>query len=187
MDKAYIRISTDNQSTARQDDLMSSLGVSKVYTECKSGRTAARPVLFEMLRELEPGDVVHVESISRLARSTRDLLMILDQIEKHGATFVSHKEHLDARTPQGKFVLTIFGALAELERETTHQRQAEGIAAAKARGVHFGSEQQVTLPPDFAQIVADWRSKKIKRAEACRRSGLNRETLRVHANKLQSG
>jgi DNA invertase Pin-like site-specific DNA recombinase len=184
VDKAYIRISTDSQSTARQDDLMKALGITIIYSETKSGRTAARPILQKMLHELQPGDVLHVESISRLARSTRDLLLILEQMDKAGAIFVSHKEQLDARTAQGKFVLTIFAALAELERETTHQRQLEGIASAKSRGIRFGREQIVELPANFADIVKRWRSGEIPRAEACRLTGLTRETLRRHANKL---
>jgi DNA invertase Pin-like site-specific DNA recombinase len=177
MDVAYIRISTDSQHTARQDALMASLGITKIYTEIKSGRTAARPVLWEMIHALQPGDTLHVESISRLARSTKDLLNIVEQIEKRNANFVSHKESLDARTPQGKFTLTIFAALAELERETTYQRQAEGIAAAKAKGKYWGREK-LKLPDNIDEIMTTWKTGQISCEEAAKMCGVSAVSLR---------
>lgn len=134
----YIRVSTDDQNTARQEKLMEELGIEKVYTEKISGKNTNRPQLKEMMSYVREGDVVVVESISRFARSTADLLRLVDELEDKGVGFVSHKESFDTSTPQGKFVLTMFATLAELEREQTLQRQREGIAVAKAAGKYKG-------------------------------------------------
>lgn len=129
----YVRVSTAEQNEARQDVLMEKLGVEKVFMDKMSGANRERPQLNAMLNYIREGDCVYAESISRLARNTRDLLTITDQIHAKGADFVSQKESLDTRTAQGRFMLTIFAAMAELERESILQRQGEGIAAAKAR------------------------------------------------------
>ena len=89
-----------------------------------------------MLAFVRRGDTVIVESISRLARNTKDLLSIVDLLQSKGADFISQKEAIDTTTPQGKFMLTVFSAMAELERESILERQREGIALAKENGVY---------------------------------------------------
>ena len=135
MKVGYIRVSTEEQNTIRQEILMKDLGVERVYMDKASGKSrTGRPQLEAMMDFVREGDVVIVESISRFARSTRDLLTLVEQLTEKGVGFVSQKESIDTNTPQGKFMLTVFGAMAELEREQTLQRQREGIAAAKAAG-----------------------------------------------------
>lgn len=137
----YVRVSTEEQNTSRQEVIMEQLGVERVYIEKASGKSAKkedRPVLEEMMNFIREGDVLVVESISRFARSTIDLLKLVERLESKGVAFVSQKENIDTTTPQGKFMLTVFGALAQLEREQTRQRQAEGIAIAKAEGKYKG-------------------------------------------------
>ena len=124
----YVRISTKEQNTARQDALMEQLGVEKVYTDKVSGKNAERAELHNMMDFVREGDSVIVESISRFARNTKDLLELTDQLEKKGVQFISKKENIDTSTPAGKFMLSVFGALAQLERENILERQAEGIA-----------------------------------------------------------
>ena len=99
-----------------------------------SGKDTHRPQLQAMLDYVREGDVLCVESISRLARSTRDLLSIVDQLTAKGVQFYSQKESIDTTTPQGKFMLTVFASMAELERDQIRQRQQEGIAIAKREG-----------------------------------------------------
>lgn len=173
---AYIRVSTDAQSLARQESLVAGLAPDKIYREKLSGKSADRPQLQAMLSYLREGDTLHVESISRLARSTRDLLSIVDQLTAKGVNFVSHKEAIDTTTPQGRFVLTIFGALAELERETTLQRAQEGIQAAQAAGKRFG-RPPVPKPPKFDSTVSRWRAGEITASEAYRLLGLSKSTF----------
>jgi len=169
----YVRVSTEEQNLDRQTDLMASLQVEKVYEDKASGKDSSRPGLKELLAFVRTGDEVYVESISRLARSTRDLLDIVDQLEKKGVTFVSKKESLDTRTPQGRFVLTIFGALATLERETILERQREGIASAKSRGKHLGRPRLV-VPPLWSQVVSQVMDGTMRHVEAMKVLGLKK-------------
>ena len=128
----YVRVSTDDQDTLRQDLMMQEQKVEKVFREKISGKSAAeRPELQKMLEYIRQGDVVVVESISRLARNTKDLLELVEQIKSKGADFVSLKETIDTNTPAGQFMLTVFGAMAQLERSYILQRQSEGIQAKK--------------------------------------------------------
>ena len=137
----YLRVSTEAQNLERQEIIAKNLAVEKVYMEKVSGKNTDRPQLKSMLEFLREGDVLVVESISRLARSTRDLLDIVDQLQSKNIAFISQKEAIDTTTPQGRFVLTIFSGLAQLERESLLQRVQEGISAAKARGKRFGRPQ----------------------------------------------
>ena len=132
----YIRISTTDQNTARQEVLMQELGVEQVYIDRMSGKNTDRPELKRMLGFVREGDVVIVESISRFARNTKDLLELVEQLTSKQVEFISKKEVIDTTTPTGKFMLTVFGAVAELEREYILQRQKEGIAIAKEKGVY---------------------------------------------------
>lgn len=146
----YARVSTENQNLARQEVLLESLSVEKVYVEKSSGKNTDRDALKEMLAFIREGDTVVVESISRLARNTRDLLELIDKFSERGVGFVSHKENIDTTTPTGKFILTVFGAIAELEREYILQRQAEGIVIAKEQGKYKGRKPKEC--PDFDKI-----------------------------------
>ena len=132
----YVRVSTAEQNTARQEVIMEALEVDSVYIDRVSGKDARRPELQKMLSYLRPGDTVVVESISRFARNTKDLLELMETLEAKGAAFISQKEAIDTTTPSGKFMLTVFGAMAELERDYIRLRQKEGIAIAKANGVY---------------------------------------------------
>ena len=134
----YVRVSTQEQNTIRQELLMESLGVDEVYIDRMSGKSTDRPELKKLMEYVRRGDTVIVESISRFARNTRDLLELVERLTAKGVEFVSKKEAIDTTTPSGKFMLTIFGAVAELEREYILQRQQEGIAIAKAQGVYKG-------------------------------------------------
>ena len=162
----YIRVSTLEQNTMRQEVLMEALGVDEVYIDRMSGKNTNRPELQKMMEYVRKGDTVIVESISRFARNTRDLLELVEQLTAKGVEFVSKKEVIDTTTPTGKFMLTVFGAVAELEREYILQRQREGIAIAKVQGKYTGRKPIQT--PEFEQIVAKWRSGTITAAEAMR-------------------
>ena len=148
----YIRISTTDQNTARQEFLMEQLGVDEVYIDRMSGKNTNRPQLQKMMAYVRRGDTVIVESISRFARNTRDLLELVEQLAAKGVEFVSKKEAIDTATPAGKFMLTVFGAVAELEREYILQRQREGVAIAKANGVYKG--RKPIQPPEFESGMA---------------------------------
>lgn len=178
MKVGFIRVSTEDQNTIRQEILMKQLGVERVYIEIASGKSrTGRPQLEAMMDFVREGDVVIVESISRFARSTRDLLTLVEQLTEKGVGFVSQKESIDTNTPQGKFMLTVFGAMAELEREQTLQRQREGIAAAKAAGKYKG-RQPIALNEDLVKSVHEqWYKNEITTSCAIKQLGVSRNTF----------
>ena len=135
----YARVSTQGQTLAAQDAASHAAGCAKVFREQASGAKTDRPVLAKLLKRLEPGDTLLVTRLDRLARSTRDLLNVLDQVSSAGATFKSLADAwADTTTPHGRLILTVLGGLAEFERELIRARTGEGRARAKARGVHMG-------------------------------------------------
>ena len=172
----YIRVSTEEQNTARQEVLLRELGVDELFIDKASGKSADRPELKRMLDYVRRGDTVIVESISRFARNTRDLLELVEQLTAKEVEFVSKKEAIDTTTPTGKFMLTVFAAVAELEREYILQRQREGIAIAKQTGKYRG-RSPLPLPDNFDAVVAQWRRGEITAREAMRRTGLKPNTF----------
>ena len=178
----YIRISTTDQNTARQEVLMEELGVGQVFIDRMSGKSTDRPELKRMMNFVREGDVVMVESISRFARNTRDLLELVEKLTAKGVEFVSKKEAIDTTTPTGKFMLTVFGAVAELEREYILQRQKEGIAIAKANGVYKG--RTPIERPALPAVVALWRGGKITATEAMRRLDMKPSTFYRRVKRL---
>lgn len=171
----YIRVSTQEQNTIRQEVLMKSLGVDEIYIDRMSGKNANRPELQKMMEYVRKGDTVIVESISRFARNTRDLLELVEKLTAKGVEFVSRKEAIDTTTPTGKFMLTVFGAVAELEREYILQRQREGIAIAKEQGKYKG--RKPIDAPEFEQVTARWKSGAITAAEVMRTLHMTKTTF----------
>lgn len=167
-------MSTKEQNTARQAELMNQLGAEKVYTDRMSGKNTERPELRKMLDFVREGDTLVVESISRFARSTKDLLNLMEELERKGVKFISQKESFNTSTPQGRFVLKLFGALAELERENILERQAEGIAIAKAEGRMTGRPKKAV--DTFVSAYNDVKSGKLSAAKAARQIGVSRST-----------
>src|SRR5215468_7526209 len=141
----YARVSTRDQDLAAQDAELRAAGCAKVFKEKASGAKTDRPELAKVISRLEPGDVLVVTRLDRLARSTRDLLNVLDEIGKRGAGFKSLKDTwADTTTPHGRLMLTVLGGLAEFERELIKARTGEGRVRAKARGVRFGRPSKLT-------------------------------------------
>lgn len=184
----YIRVSTQEQNTVRQEDLMERLGVELVYMDKMSGKARDRPALQTMMDFVRAGDTVVVESISRFARNTRDLLELIEQLREKGVEFQSQKEAIDTTTPSGKFMLTVFGAVAELEREYILQRQQEGIAIAKANQVYKG--RKPIERAEFSAVVRQWRAGEITATEAMKRLDmkhvLSKSTERGDLNALEA-
>ena len=171
----YIRISTTDQNTARQEVMMQELGVEQVYIDRMSGKSLDRPELKRMLNYVREGDVVIVESISRFARNTSDLLELIEKLCEKKVEFVSKKEAIDTSTPTGRFMLTVFGAVAELEREYILQRQKEGIAIAKEKGIYQG--RKAIQRDNFDPVVNLWQTGQITATEAMKRLNLKSSTF----------
>jgi len=155
---------------------MQELGADELYIDKASGKSKNdRAELNRMLSYVRKGDTVIVESISRFARNTRDLLDLVDILTQKEVEFISKKENIDTTTPTGKFMLTIFGAVAELEREYILERQREGISIAKSEGKYKGRAKKEY--PDFDKIVSLWNDGKITATEAMRRLGISKTSF----------
>lgn len=154
---------------------MKELQVDGIYIDKASGKNTDRPELKKMLSYIRRGGTVIVESISRFARNTKDLLELIDIMSAKEVTFISRKEAIDTTTPTGKFMLTIFGAVAELEREYILQRQHEGIAIAKQQGKYKGRKRIES--PDFDRVVSKWRAGEITATRAMETLHMSRNTF----------
>ena len=173
----YIRVSTEHQETARQQEIMCDYQVDRIFSEKLSGANTDRPQLRAMLDYVREGDTLYVESISRLGRSTKDLLNIIDTLNDKGVSLVSHKENIDTQSPTGKFMLTVFAALSQLEREQLKQRQREGIEIAKAQGKYTGRKPIPTDWVKFEQLYGEWKAKHITGRDFMRRMGITANTF----------
>ena len=181
-------MSCKDQQDRRQFVAMEGRGIppERTFSEKQSGKDTKRPELQSLMNTVKSGDTIVVESISRFARNTKDLLGLVEKLTKKGVEFISLKEHIDTTTPTGRFTLTVFAAVAELEREYTLLRQAEGIAAAKAKGVHLG--RPIKKPPEnFAKVVKLWERGKITFEEALRQTGLKQATFYNRLRELRNG
>lgn len=174
----YVRVSTVEQNEGRQIEALQQRGVEpeNLFIDKQSGKDANRPKLKELLAYVRTGDTVVTESISRIARNTKDLLSIVEQLQAKNVEFISLKESIDTTTPQGKFMLTVFAAMAELERENILQRQREGIELAKAEGKYKGRKPIGVDETLFKSTVAEWRADKITARKAMKIVGLKPNT-----------
>ena len=178
MKVAYERVSTAGQSTLRQDMMMREQQIEKVFTEKISGKDRNRPELQKMLDFVREGDMVIIESISRLARSTRDFLNILDELERKHVALISLKEQIDTSTPTGRFLVSIFAALAQLEREQILSRQKEGIAAQKAAGTYTGGRPRVKVDQkQLNSVMIRWKSGEITAVQGMKELSVTKTTF----------
>lgn len=156
----YARVSTQDQNEGRQTEALNELGVDKLFIDKCSGKDAARPQLKALREYVREGDTVVVTEYSRLARSVRDLLNIVDELTAKGVQLRSVKEQFDTTTPQGKLMLTIFAGLAEFEREMILQRQSEGIELAKRQKKYKGRQPLPFDEEHFRREVEVWKAGK---------------------------
>ena len=190
MSKTYIgyaRVSTDEQNEARQLESFTDYSekITKIFTDKMSGKDANRPQLKAMLDYVREGDVVVVSDFSRLARSTTDMLQIVKELTDKGVALVSIKEKVDTDTPQGRFMLTIFAALAELERETILQRQREGISIAKKQGKYKGRKPLSFNEEQFRAECQKWRNGEQTATDTMKKLGIKRNRFYELVKKLE--
>lgn len=157
--------------------MMEEQNTGKIYIDKASGKNIDRPEFKKMMGYVREGDIIVVESISRIARNTRDLLSIVAQFAENGVEFVSLKKNIDTSTPQGRFMLTVFGALAELERESILERQREGIAIAKAQGKYKGRKPIEIDENRFRAVCSKWRRGEVTAVKAMKELGLKANTF----------
>ena len=137
----YVRVSTVEQNEGRQLVTMDKYNVEKVFTEKVSAKDTKRPQLQAMIDFVREGDTIVIHDFSRLARSTKDLLELVELFNSKGVKLISNKENIDSSTPTGKLMLTMIGAINEFERANLLERQREGIALAKKEGKYKGRKE----------------------------------------------
>jgi len=172
----YARVSTNDQDLGSQETELLAAGCAKVFKEKASGAKTDRVALGKVIRRLEPGDVLVVTRLDRLARSTRDLLNILATVSERQADFRSLRDTwADTTTPHGRLMLTVLGGLAEFERELIRARTGDGRAPAKTRGVKFGRPSALT--PHQRQEVMQRFAQGEAQAELARSYGVSQATI----------
>ena len=156
----YVRVSSVDQNEARQLKALEDFGkpMHKIFVDKCSGKSTDRPEFKKLMEYVRDGDVVVVSEYARLARSSADMLRIVNSLQEKGVEIISIREKLDTTTPQGRFMLTVFAGLAELERETILERQREGIAIAKAQVKYKGRQPIPIDMNEFRAEVKRWRA-----------------------------
>lgn len=181
---AYCRVSSESQSVDRQMQLLEKEKIEKYFVEKVSGKNRERPQLKEMMNFVREGDTVIVESISRLARNTKDFLEIVTELTDKKVEVISLKESIDTSTVQGRFICTIFGALYELERESIRERQKEGIMTAKLNGVKFG-RPPIQVDEQFKKEYENWKSGKQTAVETYKKLEISKSSFYRKVKELE--
>lgn len=174
---AYVRVSTAEQNEERQLEALEHFGIERWYTEKVSGKNTNRQKLQEMLDFVREGDVVYVHDLSRLARSTKDLLSIVEQLDAKKVQLVSNKEAIDTQTAAGKLMLTMIGAIAEFERQNLLERQREGIEIAKRAGKYRGGHTKEISPNEWQKNLFLYKTREINKRQFAERLHISRPTL----------
>ena len=174
----YIRVSSSDQCIDRQVELSKELGIEKTFIDKQSGRNTDRAALKECLSFLREGDTLYVMDISRLARNVKDLLNIVEELKDKGVNFVSVKEGIDTNTSVGAFMLSVFGALYELELSNIKERQREGIAAArKNHPEKYAGRKKIEIDQDrFKAIVEEVNRGNMTMRAACKELNISPQT-----------
>ena len=172
---AYLRVSTVEQNEARQREALQNFNIDKWFIEKSSAKDTKRPKLQAMLEYARENDTIYIHDFSRLARSTADLLKLVEGFKDKGITLVSNKENIDTSTPQGKLMLTMLGAINEFERANLLERQREGIAIARREGKYKG-RKEVTVT-DFPAHYERYMKREVNKAQLAAELKISRPTL----------
>ena len=177
MNIAYVRVSTVEQNEQRQIDALEQHNIDKWYIEKASAKDTNRPKLLEMLEFVRAGDTIYISDFSRLARNTRDLMDITEQLKENKVSLISLKENLDTTTPTGELLLTMIGAINDFERKILKERQTEGIAIAQRNGVYKGREKIKINNKQFEELYQDVQKGYMTKTDMAKRLDISRATL----------
>ncbi|MCB2291572.1 recombinase family protein [Clostridium sp. CS001] len=186
MNIAYVRVSTIEQNESRQVEGLKKYGIDEWFTEKVSGKDTNRPKLQEVIKFARKGDTIFIHSLDRLARSTKDLLDIVEQLQMKGIHLVSSKESIDTNTATGKLMLTMIGAINTFERENMLERQREGIAIAKKNGVYKG-RKEIEYPKDWIEVYSKYKTRNLTGTKAMEQLDLKRNTFYKLVKRYEEG
>lgn len=186
MNIAYVRVSTVEQNEERQLEGLKKYNIDNWFTEKVSAKDTNRPELRRMIEFVREGDTIYIWDFSRLSRSVKDLLDIVETLQNKKVHLVSVKENLDTSTPTGKLMLTMIGAINEFERTNLLERQREGIAIAKAKGKYKG-RKKIEYPHNWEKIYNKWKCRDITGTAAMKELGLKRNTFYKLVKEYENG
>lgn len=177
MNIAYVRVSTVEQNEQRQIQALEKHNIDKWYIEKVSAKDTNRKELKTMLEYAREGDKIFIHDFSRLARSVKDLLSIVETLNEKGITLVSNKENIDTSTATGKLMLTMIGAINEFERQNLLERQKEGIAIAKANNKYKGRKEITIDREAFTELYKQYTNRQLTKTELAGKLKVSRPTL----------
>lgn len=186
MNIGYVRVSTIDQNEQRQIEGLNKYGIEKWFVEKVSAKDTNRSQLKAMIEFAREGDTVYIHSFDRLARSTKDLLDIVEELQGKGVHLVSNKENIDTSTATGKLMLTMIGAIAEFERANMLERQREGIAIAKQEGKYKG-RKTIEYPSNWEEVYKRWKNREVTGTNAMEQLGLKRNTFYKLIKEYENG
>lgn len=191
MNIAYVRVSTKEQNTARQLEALEKYNIERTFEEKVSAKDTNRPELQSMLDYVRENDIVYVESFSRLARNTLDLLTIVKQISEKNAGLVSLKEQIDTTSPAGRLQLGVFAAIYQFERECSKERQREGIEIALRTGQtrtgnKYGRPKEFHIDNNFKLVYDRWKSGEITGVQAIKEVQMKKATFYKRVQEYES-
>ena len=172
----YARVSTQDQNLDRQLDNLRAAGCERIFNEKMTGTKSDRPELKTMLLTLRSGDILVIDSFSRLSRSTKDLLDLVDKLTSMGVHLVSLKENLDTTTATGKLMLTMLSALSQFERDLIAERTIDGLKAARSRG-RCGGRPRLGSDKDRQQALAMYKANVMTNSEIASKFGVSLRTF----------
>ncbi|KAA3658874.1 MAG: DeoR family transcriptional regulator [Chloroflexi bacterium] len=175
----YARVSTKDQELSLQIDALEKEGCQQIYQEKMSGANKERPQLMKMIEQLREGDVIVVWKLDRLARSLKDLVALVNEIQDKGAGLQSLNDHIDTTTSHGKFTFHLFAALAEFERDIIRERTKAGLEAARARGRKGGRPKGLSQKAQHTAIIAErlYQEGELSVKEICDQLSISKMTL----------
>ena len=186
MNIAYVRVSTIEQNGSTQVEGLKKYNIDEWVTEKVSAKNVNRPKLQEVIKFARKGDTIYIHSLHRLARSTKDLLDIVEHLQLRGIHLVSSKESIDTNTATGKLMLTMIEAINTFERENMLERQREGIAIAKENGVYTG-RKVINYPINWFEIYSQYKTRVLTGTKAMNILGLKRNTFYKLIKKHEDG
>lgn len=176
MNIGYVRVSTISQHEDRQIKALEPYNIEKTFIEKVSAKDMNRQELQNMIDFSREGDIIYIESFSRLARNVKDLLSIVDILQSKNVQIISLKEKLDTQTSTGKLMLTLIGAISEFERDIMLERQREGIELAKIKGKYKG-RQKKKKPSNWLELKEQYQSRKITATTLAKKCGVSRPII----------
>lgn len=185
MNIAYVRVSTVEQNEQRQVEALQKYDIEKWFTEKVSAKDINRPELSKMLEFARAGDTIYIKDFSRLARSTKDLLNIIEQLNENDISLISLNENLDTSTPTGKLLVTMIAAINEFERNNLLERQKEGIEIAKRNNVYKGREKIKINENQFLELYEDVSKGYLTYTNMAKKLGISRATLYRRISKME--